>query len=718
MDGSGPAPAYESPNAHLYQPLSSPDSIRILTLFESDSEDDDLEFYLTEHRLSDFKGNPERYTALSYAWGDPKLSHEIWLGDERFLVSANLESALRHLRRRDSPVRLWVDAVCINQADVVEKNSQVQQMRNIFSAATDTIAWLGPAEGNTALSAWNFLERHSEWALNGDREIDYTIPAKLETDLLSFRGEFRDLEIDVLSRPWFRRLWVFQEAVLSRHLLVQCGYRRITWDDFSRTVLQSHRRDDRYGFSIQNDGRRDIVQAITRARREYLQLHGATHHPELPQSPEASRAVSPSGMLNILRLLHMGRYLQASDARDKIFGLLGIAEGIDTTDARFRVDYSLSPRRLHEQFAKNLIATTNSLEILSYVDFTVRTGGLGPSATVETPSWVPCWDYDSPFISNGGHDRSSLTVLDTLPTESTDENDARKIRVANSKIIWSNCGSQSAVADTMEVSGRVVGHIGALTGTIRMNGYAQTLFNTLLDDVEDEDERFTLSMALWARKLTSTGDDSNFRADKDFIARTRADGVQWQELDHVDEGDPNLAFVQSRLIELRDVRLHLKQAAVENSSLPVYRHLYRRGHSTTSWSGQNLDTDVRRPSPSVIDAESIVDGRRLATCVTDTVSDSGSSGDGAGQLALVPASARTGDVIIQISGARVPFVVRKLSDERLSIDIGTDGDELSPERLIKAIKSRSFPWKLIGECLLNDFEELAEDFMDSRFRLV
>lgn len=687
-------------------------------LFESDSEDGDLEFYLEKTRISDSKEHPKGFTALSYACDKLEFSNEIWLGDQRFLIDASLDSALRHLRRRDSPVRLWVDAVCINHADVAEKKSQVQQLRDIFAAASETIIWLGPAEGNTTLSAWNLLERRSTWALNEKREIDYTIPEKLEEELISFRGEFRDVEIDVLSRPWFRRLWSFQEAVLSRNLSVQCGYRRIAWDDFSRTVLQSDRRDDRYGFSMQNDGRRDIVRVISQTRQEYLQRHEIDDHPSPAQGPDS---LAPLGMLKILRLLHFGRHLDASDARDKIFGFLGIAEGIDTSDARFHVDYTLPARSLYIQLAKTLIETTNSFELLSYVDFFTRIAGLAPSATVKTPSWVPCWDYESPFVGHGTHGRSDLTILDTLPTESNDEDETRKLRVTNSNIFWSrsSSGSQSADVDTIEVSGRVLGRVGALTRTIGMNGNAQTLFNTLLDDVKDDDERFTLSMALWARKLTSTGYDSNFKADEDFIVRARVDGVPWDELDHADEGDPNFSYVQSRLDELRGIRLCLKQATVDSSNLPVYRHLHRRGQSTASWSGQNLDRDVPRPSPRVVDEGSIVDGRRLATCVSEPSTYSDASGDDApGQLALVPGSAKAGDVIIQISGARVPFVVRKLSDERSSITVDMDGDSLSPEVLIRALKARSLPWKLIGECLLNGFEELAEDCMDTRFRFL
>lgn len=703
-----PAPPYESPNAQIYQPLSSPDSIRILTLFECDSEDDDIECHLAEVRRSDLNEGAESYIALSYAWGEVHFSHEIWLGDQRFLIGANLHAALRHLRRRDRPIRLWVDAVCINQADLTEKSSQVQQMRNIFSAASETIIWLGPAGGNTSVAAWNFLERHSTWALNDTHEVDYTRPAKLEEELLSFRGEFRDVEIDVLSRPWFRRLWVFQEAVLSRTLSVQCGYRRIAWDDFAKTVLQSDRRDDRYGFSMRDDGRRDIVQAISQTRREYLQRRG-------PQETPSSSQLPPSSMLRVLKLLHRGRYLRVSDAKDKIFGFLGIAEGIDTNDPRFRVDYNLSPRTLYTQFARNVIETTNSMEILSYVDFSTP---FKQGATVETPSWAPCWDYESPFVNRGVHYRSNLTMLDTLPRESSQEREARQIRVAGSNIIWSHSESQFTTVDSMEVSGRIVGRIGPLTGSIRVNGNDQALFQHLTGAVEDENEALTLSMALWARKLTSTSYSLDLKAGKDFIDRAKFDGVPWEDLGRPDEDDPDLSHSQSQLQDLSSIHLSLKQATLYDPNLPVYAHLYRRGQATATWSGQNLDRDVPRSYPRVIDEESIVDGRRLAIIRNETDTDADESEHAAGRLALVPGSASEGDMIIQISGARVPFVIRKGENDWTEIASITKRTTSFGSSYSKPMKSWTFPWELIGECLLNGFEELAENDMDTRFRLV
>ncbi len=41
----------------------------------------------------------------------------------------------------------------------------------------------------------------------------------------------------ILKRPWFSRLWVIQEALLSnRHSIFQCGHDKISWNDFRGAV--------------------------------------------------------------------------------------------------------------------------------------------------------------------------------------------------------------------------------------------------------------------------------------------------------------------------------------------------------------------------------------------------------------------------------------------------------------------------------------------------
>lgn len=78
------------------------------------------------------------YVALSYRWSDPNNTREIFINRKPVHVTENLECALRVLRNKlpmRIGVRLWVDAICINQQDLEERNLQVERMQDIYKKA-------------------------------------------------------------------------------------------------------------------------------------------------------------------------------------------------------------------------------------------------------------------------------------------------------------------------------------------------------------------------------------------------------------------------------------------------------------------------------------------------------------------------------------------------------------------------------------------------------
>jgi hypothetical protein len=88
------------------------------------------------------------YEALSYAWGDATILGQTILLDGRpFSIGINLEGALLNLRddaiENPGERTLWIDAISINQRDILERNAQVQKMKAIFSSATKVVIWLG-----------------------------------------------------------------------------------------------------------------------------------------------------------------------------------------------------------------------------------------------------------------------------------------------------------------------------------------------------------------------------------------------------------------------------------------------------------------------------------------------------------------------------------------------------------------------------------------------
>jgi hypothetical protein len=180
--------------AYKYESIISEGlQIRLLTLAPADSWTSDIQCRLTHIKLS-FE---LKFEALSYTWDNGVGTHPINLDGHQLLVTPNLESFLRHRRQKTEAVDLWVDAVCINQADIVEKSEQVSMMNLIYATAYKVLVWLGPAADDSDLAM-------DELRILGSGSPYDKMPI-LSGDLL------RAME-KLLSRRWWHRIWILQEV--------------------------------------------------------------------------------------------------------------------------------------------------------------------------------------------------------------------------------------------------------------------------------------------------------------------------------------------------------------------------------------------------------------------------------------------------------------------------------------------------------------------------
>lgn len=117
------------------------DEIRVVCLHPATNWDDQIECSLMTLSLSD----PERpqYQALSYVWGDARMTLSIKVNGCHFEGTKNLVDALRALRLQGQERIIWIDAICINQQDTQERNQQVKKMADIYRNSSATVAWLG-----------------------------------------------------------------------------------------------------------------------------------------------------------------------------------------------------------------------------------------------------------------------------------------------------------------------------------------------------------------------------------------------------------------------------------------------------------------------------------------------------------------------------------------------------------------------------------------------
>jgi hypothetical protein len=157
-------------------------------------------------------------------------------------ISRNLDIALRHIRHGKDPRWMWIDALCINQADSDEKSIQVTLMGLVFSQADYVIAWLGPEEQNSqyALELMQHMAEHVEvdWEfhqLRPSKNSKDTTWASVHIPIPFTVGEL-DSICTVLNRPYFRRTWVRQEIILATRAYFQCGYQKLLWLDFRKAI--------------------------------------------------------------------------------------------------------------------------------------------------------------------------------------------------------------------------------------------------------------------------------------------------------------------------------------------------------------------------------------------------------------------------------------------------------------------------------------------------
>jgi hypothetical protein len=130
------ADAEQLATPYCYCPLlSGPDSIRLLRLLSSKDENAPIRCQLFTYSLQESYKGTHPYDALSYVWGKLDEFRYIRIDEHDVLVTPNLYKALLHLRHYSIERILWVDAVCINQKDIKEKEQQIRFMARIYVQA-------------------------------------------------------------------------------------------------------------------------------------------------------------------------------------------------------------------------------------------------------------------------------------------------------------------------------------------------------------------------------------------------------------------------------------------------------------------------------------------------------------------------------------------------------------------------------------------------------
>lgn len=332
-------------NRTIYEPLSSPkEMIRVMRILPGIEGQPVQCFVHAEQRSS------AKYEALSYVWGDPTLRRFIMINGTRISVGKNLYDCLVHLRRPTTDRELWVDTLCINQADSDERSQQVLLMGDLYKNAAQVVIWLG-LDVNGVQDLFCEASEHHQTNSN----------AAEHTSLRPDQSENLDAIQHLLGSPWWSRVWTVQELILGSSTIIQCGEHSLPWESFCQVI---DRNASQMGPADLRKTSYSQYLALKRERQLYRQ-HVVRRYP-------------------LLERMYTFREKQASVAVDKIFGFYGL---LDEPSAEIRPEYDTHHETVEESFAIDFINRYKSLAVIAVAEL------LEPESTI-SPQWIPHWNVE------------------------------------------------------------------------------------------------------------------------------------------------------------------------------------------------------------------------------------------------------------------------------------------------------------------------------------
>jgi hypothetical protein len=322
---------------------------------------------LVELSVDDNHDHP--YEAISYVWGnDEQKSREIILNGLPFPVSSVVHDILEGHSSSFKTRFLWIDSICIDQTDLKERSEQVRLMRDIYHGTERVVVWLGHSDDAqlmprllTLLKGLIFMNNFSDADLCKFFDGQTKSPSWLAL-------------VKLYQNPWFRRVWVIQEIAVATKVHVIYGGRYLDWMELVYT-MSAFLEPEMSTLLLTTENVRDKRELILALRSaQQMERYRDELHMKNPLSlQEVILGCSTS---------------LATDPRDKVYGLLGIATDLDPLDESLFPDYDKSVEEVYTAIARHFLskdddADADALHILPLA-------GIGHSRTLQhLPSWVP-----------------------------------------------------------------------------------------------------------------------------------------------------------------------------------------------------------------------------------------------------------------------------------------------------------------------------------------
>ncbi|KAK8157784.1 heterokaryon incompatibility protein-domain-containing protein [Phyllosticta citrichinensis] len=374
---------------YRYRPLRSTATTRLVLIQPAGSTTAGIAIELIEA----FPKGSTKYDALSYTWGDNKLEKSVMCKGRRLFLTSNLHQALKRFRHPTETVTMWIDQLCIDQDNILERNRQVSFMGRIFKCAQKVVVWLGEdmqIESNSAtrldLKPGLRLAKQILDMLQDEPELKFDWECMIDHPGVLPKAGSKAWQAlaAVLRRPWFMRMWVIQEVVLSSQIEVVCGRSVFSWEEMGRIV----------GYLDCEEYRSTTGNSSTVAELPFTRINRMKEQHGNEEMPD------------LFDLLMRCRRQTSSDPRDKIFALLELGQH------EMDPDYSKTTRDVYTDFASFVVRDAQRTR--SCCDHALGDpyymGCWSINQGQELPTWVPDWSVNlklQPFDFGGCQEQIS-----------------------------------------------------------------------------------------------------------------------------------------------------------------------------------------------------------------------------------------------------------------------------------------------------------------------
>ncbi len=353
---------------YKYQRLS-PRNIRLVRLTRTSGQ---AECSLIERSLE----HPGDYIAVSYTWISVNRTHGLLIDGKWLATTASAYEIVQEQADSwsDGPeILLWVDFLCINQEDGMEKTEQVRMMQDIYSRASSVVTYLSAANHDDADMAAYFLQ---------ELDSNIRLGRRRRYGLLGFGFNFTgqispgwNALAKLINHPYWTRVWIVQEVARGATLRIFYGENELDWVTLLHFMGQFHLLKNR----AYTDN--DSIGYVQGAFPIYggLRIEGIA---------SARGSIRAGKELGFIEMLLNSRRLNATDPRDHVFAIQGLVQKLPD---HLRPDYEKSAKAVYTEAATYVAVHHDVIWLL-------RMAGIGHVRKITAPSWVPDWSQTYPTM--------------------------------------------------------------------------------------------------------------------------------------------------------------------------------------------------------------------------------------------------------------------------------------------------------------------------------